>query len=224
MEQRRSNGRRHDCSSPFSGKIFCRDCGGVYGSKTWHSTDKYRRAIWQCNHKYDSGEKCGTPHLREEYLKKLFVQALGHYMDDPDERLEGLQYVQRTMTDTTFIDADLEETEQKLELLSGMIRSCIMLNASATVTEREYRQQYEELTRQYEDLKVKYEELQDRRKQMNETAIIFGGMLFELWELEDVPVTFKESLWHTLVDHATVYADERIVFHFKDGTEITTML
>ena len=210
--------------SPFSGKIFCGDCGGVYGSKTWHSTDKYRRVIWQCNHKYDSGEKCGTPHLREEELKNLFVQALGQYMDDPDERLEGLQYVQRTMTDTTFIDANLEETEQKLDLLSGMIRNCIMLNASATVTEREYRQQYEELTRQYEDLKVKYEELQDRRKQMNETAIIFGGMLFELWELEDVPVTFKESLWHTLVDRATVYADEQIVFLFKDGTEIITIL
>lgn len=224
MEQRRSKGRRHDCSSPFSGKIFCGDCGGVYGSKTWHSTDKYRRVIWQCNHKYDNGEKCGTPHLREEDLKDLFVQALGQYMDDPDERMEGLQYVQRTMTDTTFIDADLEETEQKLDLLSGMIRNCIMLNASATVTEREYRQQYEELTRQYEDMKAKYEALQERRKQMNETAIIFGGMLFELWELEDVPVTFKESLWHTLVDHATVYADERIVFHFKDGTEVTTML
>jgi hypothetical protein len=37
-------------------------------------------------------------------------------------------------------------------------------------------------------------------------------------------VTFKESLWHTLVGHATVYADERIVFRFKDGTEISTML
>ena len=49
-------------------------------------------------------------------------------------------------------------------------------------------------------------------------------MLFDLRELEDVLVTFKESLWHTLVDHATVYADERIVFRFKDGTEITAML
>ena len=157
-------------------------------------------------------------------MKDLFVLALGQYMDDPDERLEGLQYVQRTMTDTTFIDADLEETEQKLELLSGMIHNCIMMNASATVTEREYRQQYVELTRQYEEQKERYEALQDRRKQMNETAIIFGGMLFELWELDEIPVTFKESLLHTLVDHATVYADERIVFRFKDGTEVTTML
>ena len=224
MEQRRFKGRRHDCSSPFSGKIFCGDCGGVYGSKVWHSNDPYRRVIWQCNHKYDSGEKCGTPHLREEELKDLFVQVLGKYMIDPEDRLEGLEYVQRTMTDTTFIDADLEDAEQKLGLLSGMIRNCIMMNASATVTEREYRQQYEELTRQYEEQKERYEALQDRRKQMNETAIIFGGMLFELWELDEIPVTFKESLWYTLVDHATVYADERIVFQFKDGTEVTTML
>ena len=224
MEQRRSKGRRHDCSSSFSGKIFCGDCGGVYGSKTWHSTDKYRRVIWQCNHKYDSGEKCSTPHLREEVLKERFVEALGQYMDDPEERLEGLRYIQKAMTDTTFVDADLEEAGQKMELLSGMIRNCIMMNASAAVGEREYQQQYAELTRQYEEQKERYEALQDRRKQMNETAIIFGGMLFELWELDEIPVTFKESLWHTLVDHATVYADERIVFHFKDGTEITTML
>jgi len=224
MEQRRSKGRRHDCGSPFSGRIFCGDCGGVYGSKTWHSTDKYRRVIWQCNHKYDSGEKCGTPHLREEMLKERFLEALAQYMDDPDERIEGLRYVQKAMTDTTFVDADLEEAGQKMELLSGMIRNCIMMNASAAMGEREYRQQYEELTRQYEEQKERYEALQDRRKQMNETAIIFGGMLFELWELDEVPVTFKESLWHTLVDHATVYADERIVFRFKDGTEVTMML
>ena len=145
-------------------------------------------------------------------------------MDDPDERIEGLRYVQRAMTDTTFVDADLEETGQKMELLSGMIRNCIMMNVSATVGEREYQQQYAELTRQYEEQKERYEALQDRRKQMNKTAIIFGGMLFELRELDEIPVTFKESLWHTLVDHATVYADERIVFRFKDGTEVTTML
>ncbi len=135
-----------------------------------------------------------------------------------------MRYVQKTMTDTTFVDADLEEAGQKMELLSGMIRNCIMLNASATVTEQEYRQQYAELTRQYKEQKERYESLQDRRKQMNETAIIFGGMLFEPRELDEIPVTFKESLWHILVDHATVYADERIVFRFKDGTEVTTML
>ena len=80
VARRKKLGRRHDYFTPFSGKVICGDCGGVYGSKIWHSTDKYRRVIWRCNHKYDSGEKCGTPHLREEELKNLFVQALGQYI------------------------------------------------------------------------------------------------------------------------------------------------
>jgi len=59
---------------------------------------------------------------------------------------------------------------------------------------------------------------------MDATSIIFSGILFELGEVDEIPAEFKESLWHTLVDHVTVYADERIVFCFKDGTEVTTML
>ena len=181
MEQRRSKGRRHDCSSPFSGKIFCGDCGGVYGSKTWHSTDKYRRVIWQCNHKYDNGEKCGTPHLREEALKERFLEALAQYMDDPEERLEGLRYVKRAMTDTDFVDADIDQAEQDLQLLSSMIRSCIMMNASAAMTEQEYRQQHTELTRQYEAKKAEYDELLEERKKMDATAIIFSASCLR-WE------------------------------------------
>ena len=46
--------------SIFSSKIVCGDCGGWYGPKVWHSTDKYRRVIWQCNHKFD-GNRCTTP-------------------------------------------------------------------------------------------------------------------------------------------------------------------
>ena len=39
-----------------------------------------------------------------------------------------------------------------------------------------------------------------------------------------IPMEFNETLWHTLVDHVTVYSDERIVFTFTDGAEIVTML
>lgn len=59
---------------------------------------------------------------------------------------------------------------------------------------------------------------------MEADAITIGGMMFELGELDTLPVTFDEKLWHGTIDHVTVYADERVVFHFKDGKEIVTML
>ena len=36
----------------FSSKIQCGCCGAWYGSKVWHSTDRYRRVIYRCNRNF----------------------------------------------------------------------------------------------------------------------------------------------------------------------------
>ena len=35
---------------------------------------------------------------------------------------------------------------------------------------------------------------------------------------------FSDELWNTVVDHVTVYADERLVFRFKNGSEVLVEL
>ena len=45
--------------------------------KVWHSKDKYRRAVYRCNHKYGGGHKCLTPNLGEDEIKAAFMQAVG---------------------------------------------------------------------------------------------------------------------------------------------------
>ena len=59
---------------------------------------------------------------------------------------------------------------------------------------------------------------------MKADAIAIGGMMFELGELDTLPIAFDEKLWQGTIDHVTVHADERVVFVFKDKVEITTML
>ena len=61
LERRKNSRNRHRQTSPFSGKILCADCGDIFGAKTWHSTDRYRRVIWQCNGKFKGERKCETP-------------------------------------------------------------------------------------------------------------------------------------------------------------------
>lgn len=41
--------------------IKCSECGNWYGSKVWHSQDKYHRMIFQCNRKFKNDKKCRTP-------------------------------------------------------------------------------------------------------------------------------------------------------------------
>ena len=73
LAQRKGGKNRISSVSIYSSKIKCGDCGSWYGSKTWHSTDKYRTRIWQCNHKFE--EHCTTPHLKEDEVE-YFIEDL----------------------------------------------------------------------------------------------------------------------------------------------------
>ena len=224
LERRKNSRNRHHQTSPFSGKIICADCGDIFGAKTWHSTDRYRRVIWQCNGKFKGERKCETPHLTEERLKELYLAALGEYLSDRDAAIDQLRYAQRMLTDTDFIDEDIQALEEELTTITGMLRLCIAENAANTVTEETYRTTHAELCNRFEETEAKLAALQKQRDKMKADAITIGGMMFELGELDTLPVTFDEKLWHGTIDHVTVHADERVVFHFKDGKEIATRL
>ena len=43
----------------------------------------------------------------------------------------------------------------------------------------------------------------------------------EIRLMPELPTGFSESHWNALIDHVTVYADDRMVFTFKNGSEIT---
>ena len=76
IERRKKLGRLSGCSSPFTPKIICGDCGGFYGSKVWGSNTKYRRTIWRCNDKYKGDIKCVTRHVTEDEVKKVVPYCL----------------------------------------------------------------------------------------------------------------------------------------------------
>ena len=224
LKRRKNSRNRHHQTSPFSGKIICADCGDIFGAKTWHSTDRYRRVIWQCNGKFKGERKCETPHLTEDRLKELYLAALGEYLSDRDAAIDQLRYAQRMLTDTDFIDEDIQALEEELTTITGMLRLCIAENAANTMTDETYRVTHAELCNRFEETEAKLAALQKQRDKMKADAITIGGMMFELGELDTLPVTFDEKLWHGTIDHVTVHADERVVFHFKDGKEIATRL
>ena len=135
LERRKNSRNRHHQTSPFSGKIICADCGDSFGANTWHSTARYRRSIWQCNGKFKGERNCDTPHLTEDRLKELYLTALGEYLSDRDAAIDQLRYAQRMLTDTDFIDADIQALEEEMTTNTGMLRLCIADIAAHTVTE-----------------------------------------------------------------------------------------
>ena len=117
---RQTGTNRRSSASILSGRIKCGCCGSWYGPKVWHSNDKYRRVVWQCNHKFDGGEKCRTPHLEEETLKGLFVKAVNFLTTEKDEIAANFRMDEIVNT----ISGKKEKKEQIERFLAELERQC----------------------------------------------------------------------------------------------------
>ena len=138
MERRKADSGRHSSVHLFSGKIRCGQCGEWYGSKTWHSTSKYRRVVWQCNHKYDGDEKCTTPHLTDDDIKVLFVSAVNQLIGQKDAIITALTASLAAAFDLTALKAERAELETEIAVASDLIEKCIYENAHVALDQEEY--------------------------------------------------------------------------------------
>lgn len=123
----------------FSGKIQCGDCGGWYGSKTWHSNvERYRKTIWRCNHKYGHGENCGTPKLEETEIKNLYLQAVTDLLGESGEASRLVREEVIAELDTTSLQAEADKLIAEVKSVSAAIDKLIDRNSRTALNQDEY--------------------------------------------------------------------------------------
>ena len=219
LAQRCRGRNRHSGVHDFSGKIKCGECGSWYGSKVWHSNDKYRRVIWQCNHKYD-GKKCSTPHVDDKTIEALFVKAANKLISEKDAIKADYEAIKTMLFSTEELTAKATELKQEMEVVSGMIQDCINENARVALDQTDFQNRYESLVKRFDDTKANYDavcaEMDDKR--IRQATV--EQFLADLAKHDTVMTEFELEAWHSLVDYVTVYGAEDIRFTFKNGKEI----
>lgn len=219
MERRSKNGR-HSGTHLFSGKIRCGHCGGWYGSKVWHSNSKYRKTVWQCNHKFDGDEKCPTPYLTDENVKDYFVSALNTLIAQKDEVIADVTESLMPTFDTTALETERDKLLQDVQMLADAVQKIIYENAHIALDQTEYQDRYNALTARYEETKATLDTIneqisgkQTRRASIEEFLDTLSGQETSITE-------FEQNAWCGLVDFITVYSEDDVRVTFKNGMEI----
>lgn len=218
--ERRRHGKRYSGVTVFSNRIKCGECGHWYGSKVWHSTDQYRRVVYQCNNKFGGTKKCDTPHLMEEEIKSAFIKAVNKLLKGKNDLLENIRLVQEQICGTVDLEAESQRLMRELQVLSDMVQNCINENARIAQDQTDYQKRYDELVSRYDAAKAKYDASEQGIKKRRAKAERLEAFAKAVKEQGTVVTEFDEGLWGTLVDFMTVYNKEDISVTFKDGTEI----
>ena len=217
LERRRSLKGKYSSNSPFSAKIVCADCGAFFIPKVWHSTDKYKRTIWQCSDKYRNDTHCGTPHFYEDRLIALFLEAVGSLAEEREFLVDKAREFKAVLSNTADLDHRADEAVAEMDIIAEVLKTHI---ASQTADEA-YLKKIDEYTERYDALKAEYDRIETERNSRRNKAAEIEKFTDALASLSEAPTEFATDLWSALVDGAVVDHDERITFRFKLGNEIT---
>lgn len=220
IARRKAIGRVYSSSNIFSAKIVCSCCGGFFGSKVWHSTSKYRRVIWQCNHKFQNGEKCDTPHLYEDAIKEKFIEVCNRIAPDKADFIASCREIVILLSDCTELDRKIEKQYAHLNELAAAMQNFIKENAMQPQSEDFYKEKMAE----YEKLKTKGEEvlkdLQNKKVAQLSRKELLEGLIRDMAENDLTVGKFDEKLWRMMVEKVVVGTDGMLTFTLRNGMEI----
>lgn len=134
------------------------------------------------------------------------------------------QLMHDTLADTSGIDSQCDMISEEMDIITLRTEQLMKENATVAMDQVEYNRKYDGYAARFEEAKQKMAELQALR-----TARIFEADAIEcfmgtLLREPELPLEYSPELWNSLVDHVTVYRDERLVFTFRNGQEITEIL
>lgn len=110
----------------FASKLICADCGGFYGQKVWHSTDRYWRVVYQCNAKFKNEKKCSTPHLEETRIQEMFLKAYDQLMGDREGVIADCEAMRAMLCDCKELDMEIRDLDAVTAGIAGRIQICIL--------------------------------------------------------------------------------------------------
>lgn len=218
-ERRERIGNSYNGAGVFSSRIVCGDCGGLYGPKVWSSNTKYRRTIWRCNRKYNSGEKvCSTPHLTEEEIIQAFLVSLKMQAENLGLIRDSVQSVIAGVLDTAKLEKKHSDLQEHFQGAMSQAQALIARNSREVISQEDFQAESRKLADRCSALTAEINEVGRKIAEIRGRKAAIDVYLSTLEQVKGLPIEFSRRLWNMTVDTLTVYEGKRLVFRWKDGT------
>jgi len=220
FERRKGGVSRYSGVSMFSSKIKCAQCESWYGAKVWHSTEeKYKKVIFRCNHKYKN-VKCTTPHIMEDEIKGVFLNALNKLLKNKEEIVSNVKMICDVLCDTSELESEKQHYSDEMTEIAEAVEKAMIENSRIALDQEEYRRENDELAAKFDNARLKYDELESRISDINNRSTNLRHFQETVESLKGQITEFDSVLWGSLVDYILINEEGSKIVVFRDGTQI----
>ena len=216
-ERRAAQGARLSCVSPFSGRVVCGDCGAFYGRKVWHSTDKYRKAIWQCNSKFEGEAVCSTPTLDEHDMEDAFVRAFNALAAKLGSIDEATNAALAAIGDPSSLDAEILAASDEANAWAERARSLVDDNSKRALNQEEWSREYDSVCSRFSEAESRMKALTERKALMATRRASIQAFAEAAQRCSGALDGWDEDVFRSTVEKVVIRKDGALEFLFRNG-------
>ena len=216
-------GDRHKYTSkyPFSGKVFCGNCGNVFNRRQWNSTNTSKKVVWQCKtYLVDGKDACAAKAVGENVLMDAFVRMFNRIY-------ENRQSFIKTMTENIEMiilqRPDIGETEalnQRIEELKSSLKKLIRFQVGNNVDPEVYNEEYKSISEELGEVRKKRLELDKVIESKDGVKQRFDEIVQTINGSDSLLEEFDEEIFNALVEKIEILTPTHFIFELKSGLRV----
>ena len=159
--------------------------------------------------------------MEDTEVRAAFLTAFNAILTDRAEILAAYGEVIEALTNTADLDVERGELQNEADVVMELMKKAISENAHKAQDQEEYQRKYEGYCVRFEKARNRLAEIEDICLERTAKKVKIQMFMERLEKYGDLVTEFDEELWYSTVDYVTVFEDKRMVFTFRDGTEVT---
>ena len=216
-------GDRHKYSNkyPFSGKVFCGNCGNIFKRRHWNSTNTSKKVVWQCKtYIMDGKDACNAKAVDENVLMDAFVRMFNRIYEN---RQNFIKTMTANIEMIILLKPDVRETEaldNRIEKLKNALKKLIRFQVNNNVDSEVYNEEYISISGELEEVRKKrleHDKVNDLKDGLKQR---FDEILQTINSRDSLLEEFDEEIFNALVEKIEIISPAHFVFELKSGLRV----
>lgn len=209
---------------PFSGKLFCHNCGAKYTRRQW-GTGKHKHYVWQCINNMQNGiEACPQKSVKERMVEKSFVRAMNKVIGGKEEFIEQLlANIEKGLSAKEY-EYTMEEIDDKLSELQKELMTLVRLNARTGLDASVYSGEYAKMSAEIELFRERRQKLKEETAKDSLRVERIKELKAFMQDSDVMMAKFDGELFGRLIEKVIVTSLVEVSYLFKTGVEVREVL